>query len=190
MVAAILYVDQGDLNAGRRYAQIAADLDPWTLFLLRDDDLRRGDYAGARARYAEAFPELFAKELPRFKERDAAAAIDLAVVLQLIGERDRAKALLDRSEAYSRALPRMGALGSGFSDVRILALRGEKAKALAALREAQRAGCRAFWPYYRDFDPALASIRNEPEFKVIFADIERDVARQRAALAALPKNAV
>jgi hypothetical protein len=36
---------------------------------------------------------------------------------------------------------------------------------------------------------ALDAIRNEPEFKRIFADIERDMARQRAALAARPKDA-
>ena len=57
------------------------------------------------------------------------------------------------------------------------------------LREAERAGWRSRWRFYRDFDPALASIRNEPEFKAVFADIERDMARQRAALAARPKDA-
>ena len=189
VVAAVLYVDRGDVETARNHAQVAAELDPWGLFLLRDDYLRKGDYAGARARYEKAFPGLFAKELPTFKERDAFAAIDLAVVLQHTGEGDRAKALLDRSEAYFRATPRMGAFGSGYSDVRISALRGEKLKALASLREAEKAHCRAFWRYYRDFDPALASIRNEPEFKAIFADIERDMARQRAALAARPKDA-
>ena len=61
--------------------------------------------------------------------------------------------------------------------------------ALAALREAQKAGCRAWWRYYRDFDPALASIRNEPDFKAVFADIERDIAQQRAELAKNSKNA-
>jgi hypothetical protein len=30
---------------------------------------------------------------------------------------------------------------------------------------------------------------NEPEFKAVFADIERDMAKQRAALAARPKDA-
>jgi hypothetical protein len=41
---------------------------------------------------------------------------------------------------------------------------------------------------YRDIEPNLASIRNEPEFKAVFADIERDMAKQRAALAARPKD--
>ena len=41
----------------------------------------------------------------------------------------------------------------------------------------------------RDHDPAFATIRNEPEFKAVFADIERDMAQQRARLAARPKDA-
>jgi hypothetical protein len=68
-------------------------------------------------------------------------------------------------------------------------LRGQ-AEALAALREAERAGWRGvLWRYYRDFEPNLASIRDEPEFRAVFADIERDTARQRAELAARPKDA-
>ncbi|MCM2312863.1 MAG: hypothetical protein NDI84_15835, partial [Steroidobacteraceae bacterium] len=61
---------------------------------------------------------------------------------------------------------------------------------LAALREAERAGWRGpTWLYYRDIDPKLDSIRDEPEFKAVFADIERDMARQRAEIAARPKDA-
>jgi hypothetical protein len=145
------------------------------------------DDALGSAGYARAFPDLFSKDPPKFRERDANAALDVAVVLQNTGEGDRAKALLDRSEISFQSIPRMGAFGSGFSDARILALRGDGARALAALREAERAGYRNWWRYYRDLDPALASIRNEPEFKAIFADIERDMARQRARLAARAK---
>jgi len=80
--------------------------------------------------------------------------------------------------------------GYGIADVQIHALRGDNAKALAALREANKAGWRGpYWRYYRDFDPCLASIRNAPEFKAVFADIERDMARQRAELAKRPKDA-
>ena len=83
----------------------------------------------------------------------------------------------------------MGLWGYGISDVAIHALRGETAVALAKLREAEQAGWRDRWRYDRDFDPNLASIRNEPEFKAVFADIERDMAQQRARLAARPKDA-
>jgi TolB-like protein/Flp pilus assembly protein TadD len=188
-LAALLYLDRGDEAAARKHAQLAAEMLPAAMYLIRDDDLRKGDYATARARYAKAFPELFAKELPRLTHRAAGAALELALVLQHTGERERAKALLDRSEAYFRTIPRMGGGGYGIADVAIHALRGDRSTALAKLREAEQAGWRALWRYYRDYDPALASIRNDPEFKAIFADIERDMAKQRAALAARPKDA-
>jgi hypothetical protein len=61
--------------------------------------------------------------------------------------------------------------------------------ALAELREAEKAGWRSTWRFVRDLDPMLASIRDEPEFRSIVADIERDMARQRAELAKRPKDA-
>jgi hypothetical protein len=117
------------------------------------------------------------------------AAIDLALVLQRSGDDDAADKLLDLGEVAMRQ-PSLGEDGVGIADVQMYALRGEKTKALSALREAERAGWRGpIWRYYRDHDPELASIRNEPEFKAIFSDIERDMAKQRAALAARPKDA-
>jgi hypothetical protein len=84
----------------------------------------------------------------------------------------------------------LGISGYGVADVAIHALRAQKAQALAALRDAERAGWRGpLWRYFRDFEPNLASIRNEPQFKATFAHIERDMAAQRAQLAARPKDA-
>jgi hypothetical protein len=57
------------------------------------------------------------------------------------------------------------------------------------LRSDQQAGWRSIWPWYRDVAPAFDSIRDDPEFKAIFADIGRDMAQQRAELAARPKDA-
>jgi hypothetical protein len=37
------------------------------------------------------------------------------------------------------------------------------------------------WRYYRDFDPNLASIRNEPEFKAVFAAIEQGLSSRGVA---------
>jgi TolB-like protein/Flp pilus assembly protein TadD len=188
-LAALLYLSRGDEASARKYAQKAAELDPSSMVSIRDDDLRKGDYTTARARYAKAFPELFAKELPKLTDGSARTAVALALVLQHTGEGERADALLDRSESYFRTIPRMGSGGFRINDVLIHALRGRKHKALTTLREAERAGWRDMWRYYRDFDPALASIRNEPEFKAVFADIQRDMARQRAELAAREKGA-
>ena len=47
--AALLYLNRGDEASARRHAQRAADLEPFNTFLIRDHDLRKGDYATARA---------------------------------------------------------------------------------------------------------------------------------------------
>jgi len=186
--AALLFRTYGDEAQARKYAQRSAELDPGNMVFIRDYDLRKGNYSTARARYAKAFPHLLAKELPTFTDRDAVVAIDMALVLFHTGEAERANALLDRSEAYIRTMPRMG-FGYSMSDVAIHALRGDTTKALASLRDAERAGWRTWWRYDRDWNPIFDSIRDEPEFKAVFADIERDIARQRATLAARPKDA-
>jgi TolB-like protein/Tfp pilus assembly protein PilF len=187
--AALLTRSRGDLESARKHAESAANVDPVFLFLIREHDVRSRDYIGARARYAKALPGLFAKELPTVSETEVFAAIDLALILQHTGEQSRANDLLDRSEAFLRTLPRQGWFGYGIADVAIYALRGNTAMALKRLREAEHAGWRRLWRYHRDVDPNLASIRNEPEFKAVFADIERDMAQQRARLAARPKDA-
>jgi hypothetical protein len=193
VAAAVLHQVLGNTAAAERHANKAQATYPKDIFsiqILRNADLRRGNPGSARARYASAFPELLTSTPPRINALNHAAAIDLTLVLRRTGEGDRATALLDGSEIAIRQMPRLGFSGYGIADVAIHALRGEKAKALNALRAAEKAGWRGpFWRYYRDFDPNLASIRNEPEFKAIFADIERDMARQRAELAKRPKDA-
>src|SRR6185295_8226209 len=137
------------------------------LVLLSNADVKRGDYAGARARYARAYPELFA-EPPKIHIGNYFIAISLVPALQKTAERARASVLLDRIDEVIRTIPRMGDAGYWITDVQIYALRGQKAKALAALRAAEKAGWRVSWRYFRDFDANLASIRNEPEFKAVF----------------------
>jgi TolB-like protein/Tfp pilus assembly protein PilF len=187
--AAVFALYRGDVVAYRLHASKLAALDARRIRLLRDDYIRRDDYKAARARYASANPDLLAMQAPDTNLPNILEAIDLALVLQHTGEGAHAKALLDRSEAFVRTIPKMGVYEYGIAAVQIDALRGEKREALAKLREAERAGWRYGWRYHRDFDPNLDSIRNEPEFKAVFADIERDMAEQRAALAARPKDA-
>jgi hypothetical protein len=160
------------------------------LAVQRNADLRNKDYVSARKLYARAFPELLTTGSPKVDPGNTWAAIDLALVLRRSGDDAAADELLDLSDIAIRGVPRLGEGGFGLADVQIHALRGEKTKALSALREAEQAGWRGpIWRYYRDYDPTFDSIRHEPEFNSVFADLERDMARQRAELAARPKDA-
>ncbi|MGB7738937.1 MAG: tetratricopeptide repeat protein [Steroidobacteraceae bacterium] len=196
MVSAEMHMNTGEWGAALKDTQRLLALDSWTgdpdavLRWLRDADLKQGNHQAARLRYAKAYPVLLASTSPMIDGSNWQAAIDVAPVLRAAGEDAAAGALLDRAEQVVRTVPRLGVRGYGIADAQIHALRGDNAKALAALREAARAGWRGpYWRYYRDFDPCLASIRNTPEFKAVFADIERDMARQRAELAARPTDA-
>jgi tetratricopeptide (TPR) repeat protein len=192
-LAAGLQASAGDWKAASQSARKVLASDPrdgFALHVLAIADLANGDAGTARARYAKAYPELLAPEPPRIDRSNYLGALGLASILLQTGEDTRARQLLDGSEGAIRQIPRLSWLGFGIADVRIHALRGDKARALAALREAEQAGWRGpNWRFSRDVDPALASIRDEPEFKAVFADIERDMALQRAKLAKLPKDA-
>jgi len=192
-VSAFVYATQGDLDAAVPFARKALEIDrrnPGALSLLDVADLKKGDASTARSRYAQAYPELLAPEPPKIDGSNFGPAFNLVPILQKTEEGERAALLLDRIEQVIRPMQRLGSNGYGIADVTIHALRGDRAKALAALREAEKVGWRGpLWRYARDVEPALDSIRSEPEFQAIFADIERDMARQRAELAKRPKDA-
>jgi TolB-like protein/cytochrome c-type biogenesis protein CcmH/NrfG len=192
-LAAALHAGGGDWTAASQSARKALAIDPldgFALYLLTMADLTIGDAGAARARYAKAYPDLLGPGPPRIDGSNYFDALGLAIILLRTGDDARARQLLDGSERAIRQMPRLGVFGYGITDAQIHALRGDKARALAALREAGNSGWRGpFWRFFRDVDPALASIRNELEFQAVFADIERDMARQRAELAKRPKDA-
>jgi tetratricopeptide (TPR) repeat protein len=150
------------------------------LAFLRNHDLKKGHYAKALARYEKSFPKLLNESEPGVSERNYKAAVDLALVVLKTGKQERAKKLLDRSFAVINTLPRLGLFGYGVLDAKIYALRGEKEKALAALREAIDGGWRRRWWYFLEHDPTLESLRDEPEFQAMVEEIEADMAEQLA----------
>jgi tetratricopeptide (TPR) repeat protein len=192
-VEALVHLYEGNLSKAEQISRKVLDTDPrnpHALNMLRIVGLRTGRRIEVLDLYLKAFPELVGTNSPVIDGSNYQSAVDLAGLLLLTGDRNRAAGLLDGSESVIRSTQRMGWEGYGMLDVQIHALRGDKIRALAALREAETAGWRSFgWRYYRDFDPNLASIRNETEFNAVFADIERDMARQRAELAKRPKDA-
>jgi tetratricopeptide (TPR) repeat protein len=183
---------EGDAVGAERLARQARAIDPestYSAFVLAVLDTKRGDHASARAHYAKLVPKLLDSGSPEIRTDEINLALDLVYILRMTGEAEQATQLLDRAREVIATMPRLSETGYGIADVRIHALRGKKAAALELLRKAADAGWRFDWRYHRDFDPALASIRDDAEFKAVFADIERDMARQRAELAARPKNA-
>ncbi|MDH4311126.1 MAG: tetratricopeptide repeat protein [Gammaproteobacteria bacterium] len=187
--AAAGHLYRGDLAAALMGTQ--GEFDPgMALYVSSLAGLEEGEYESALARYRRAHPELFRKGPPAVDASNWRVAIEVVPLLQAAGHGDRARMLLDGSAATIRDLPRLGLKGYGVSDAQVSALRGRKGEALAQLRTAEQAGWRGpYWRWWLSRDPALASIRNEPEFKAVFAAIERDMARQRAEFAARPRDA-
>jgi tetratricopeptide (TPR) repeat protein len=184
---------RGDGSGVLRMARRVLESDPTNgaaLALLRDADLATGHPEVARARYSTAYPELFAGTTPKIHFRNASIASDIVPVLLRTGETGQATTLLDRLDEYRRKGPGQPRVERRFTDAVLLALRGDSARALVALRDAQQAGWRGpGWRYVRDTDPGFDSIRNRAEFKAVFDEVERDMVRQRAELAARPKDA-
>jgi len=184
---AILHLYQGDVDGSVAMLDEAQALDvlsPGPPLMLAEGDLRMGNVLRARQRLERLLPELLTNDAVLADVDCSCTSIPLATVLLRNGEVELANHLLDLSEAWNANIPRLGPTGYGTSDAEVYALRGNTQKALHALREAEEAGWRTFyWRYQRDFNPALDSIRDEPAFKAVFADIEQDMNRQRAAIA-------
>ena len=96
--------------------------------------------------------------------------------------------LLERSLELFRSMPRLGRSGYKIADVQIHAQRGEKQKALSALRRAIDEGWRGFWWYLLKHDPTLESLHAEPEYQVMVAEIEADMAEQLARVREMERN--
>ncbi len=103
-------------------------------------------------------------------------------------EQVRADLLLERSLQSIETVPRLGSDGYGIADVKIYALRGEKQKALSALRQAIDEGWRTLWWYFLKQDPTLESLHDEPEFQAMVAEIEADMAAQLARVREMERN--
>jgi TolB-like protein/DNA-binding winged helix-turn-helix (wHTH) protein/lipoprotein NlpI len=187
----LLHLYQGDEAAAFGYARKAFAIGPFfwpALTLLRDHQLRAGRHPEARTLYEKTHPELLDDDNPEVYNRNYRAAIDLALVLSKTGEQERANLLLNRSLQYIQTQPRVRWDGYGIADVQVHALRGDKQKALAALRQAIDEGWRGLWWYYLKRNPNLESLHGEPEYQAMVAEIEADMAVQLARVREMERN--
>lgn len=183
---------QFDAALAIAHRALVADLDDrWGsghvfLRLVRDDALRTGNFDEALAWYRDRHPELL-QESPKITIDNINAAADLALLLQQAGEADSADTLIDAGLAWYRETQAPGVHGylANIVDVELLALNGEKNAALETLREAIDGGWRWSWPWYMS-NENLSSLKDEPEFQEIIAQLEDDMATQLKAIRALP----
>jgi TolB-like protein/DNA-binding winged helix-turn-helix (wHTH) protein/Tfp pilus assembly protein PilF len=159
-------------------------------------DLAVGNYAEIIARYLTNYPELANGKFPAESQavstgslRNAfAVTLDLASAYLHAGNNEKAESLLSLVESELPHWSRTGLWGHGFADVELHALRGEKAQALAALREHVGMGTRFHWRFLLLHDQNLDSIRDEPEFRAMIAEIEADMAAQLERVREMQKS--
>lgn len=153
----------------------------WTLALA---DLAHGEGDAAVARYLAAYPAFRNEAEVPIDASNYYAAIDFGYFLLATGETARGRHLLERSLAQLATRPRQSSRGYWMNDVRIHAMLGNDEQALSALNEAVDAGWRVYWRIYLPHDPALAGVREQPEFGAILDRLEADMAAQREGLRA------
>lgn len=156
------------------------------LRLVRDDALRTGKFDDALARYKTRHPELI-RAKPKITVDNINAAADLALLMQRAGDLEMADAIIDAGLSWYRKTQAPGVHGYliNIVDVDLLALRAENAAALEALRSAVDGGWNWTWQWYLA-NENLDSLRNEPEFNAIEADLKTEMAGQLEALRQIP----
>jgi len=190
----LLKLYRGDEAGALEYARRAnavqsrVDIGARALEFIRDHELRAGRISAALALYEESYPELLNAEDPEVDRANYRAAIDLALVFSIAEQPQRADRLLDRSLAQIQNMTRLSILGFGIDDVRIYAMRGERQRALSALRQAIDAGWRSFWWYSLEHDLSLESLHDEPEFQAMVAEIKADMAAQLESVREMERN--
>ena len=158
---------------------------------VRNQDLALGRLSEARHRYATAFPELVRNDQPKIDHENNGAAIDFAYLLMSSSEPEAAERLLSELLHFvqTRHRPAWFAdrtwYGYWLAIVRIYAMQGKTDRALTALKEALDEVWHPYWWYYLEQDPSLDSIRNEPEFQAMLADVKAKMAEQLANVRAM-----
>lgn len=136
-----------------------------------------GSWSSLRALLEETNPVLFGdEEWAPSTENDFDLAVMAASTLYADGEIERANYLLDQAVAAVESLPSSRVTGHRKIPVFIHVVRGDKQKAIAALRAKFEAdGVNATFAYR---SPLVAPMQDEPEWLALVAEIEAEFARQ------------
>jgi tetratricopeptide (TPR) repeat protein len=142
----------------------------WAYFLI-------GEVDKARSIWQELEPDLYDDEHVLNKAHDGGMLMMVAYTLYADGQLDRANYLFDVMLEAMQSLHRTRGRAYGMMDVFIHVTRGEKQKAISALREAVDMGWRI--QRLRLRSPYYDSMREEPEWVDLVNELEADIAGQR-----------
>jgi tetratricopeptide (TPR) repeat protein len=155
--------------------------------LLADVIAGQGDIKRARNLMADAYPEMLedALQLSTTASGELNAVLVFAAILNANGEIGQRDVLLLAMEERITGMHRIRGISYGILDVYIHAMRGDRDRAIAALREAIDMGWRAsdgvtwfvWWLLPQDW--MLESLHQDSEFIVMMNELEADIAAQR-----------
>jgi TolB-like protein len=158
-------------------------------------DLAAGDFERIVVRYLEQYPVLKESRFPIGTHSSLndvyeafSVTLDLAAAYLHAGEQSKADSLLALVESELAYWPQIDPWGYGYANVELHALRGDKERALAALRGGAAKGIRWKWRLQLLYNPNLDSIRDTPEFAAVIAEIEADMAAQLARVREMERN--
>jgi len=151
---------------------------------LADLTAASGDVEGARRLMADTFPEFLEDGLELAEDDyELFAAMVFAAILQANGETDRRDVLLLALEQRIATMHRTRGVAYGILDVYIHAMRGDRDRAIAGLREAIDMGWRSGNCCYSAImvsqDWKLANLHQDPEFIAMVNELEADIRKQR-----------
>jgi TolB-like protein/Tfp pilus assembly protein PilF len=125
----------------------------------------------------ENWPQMLTGDRIVFNNSDELSGAVLAgYALYATGQKERANSVLDQALDYMKTIDRVRGDGYSELDVIIHVLRGDKQKAVLALREAVDAGWRDNW--WRLRYPFFEVMLDEPEWVELMTEIEADIALQ------------
>lgn len=185
----------GEFDLALQYSNLAINFnlpDRWgsdAIFMRikRDEALASGDPESGIRIFAERHPALF-DDRPELTAGNITQATDLALLLKMAGRTFESDRLL---KAVLHTYSQPGITGRWFrGDIvplraEALAIRGEKSEALKELRQIIDRGWRIPWRWKTDLNPNFDSIRGTPEFREMVAELEADMAWQRARVQAI-----
>ena len=136
-----------------------------------------GDSSTARSILEEIDPHLFGDADVVIKLGELNQTVLAAHALYVDDEKDRANYLFDQALDAMQSMRRSGPLGYKIGDAFIHVARGERQRAILALRDAVHGGWR--WDWFLLRSPQFASMQDEPEWIDLVNELEFDIAKQR-----------